>query len=57
MFRTAMSLEEGYKDKGEVIQNASDRQTDRETEESAGQGPSIQSRVRQLLSVSPSLTH
>lgn len=29
MFRTAMSLEEGYKDKGEVIQNASDRQTGR----------------------------
>lgn len=39
MFRTAMSLEKGHKDKGEVVQNASDRQMNRETKESAGQDP------------------
>lgn len=56
-----MSLEERCKDEGEAVQNASERQTDRhmdrETKEkSAGQGPSLRSRARQLLWVSRSLT-
>lgn len=45
MFRTAMSLEEGYED--EVVQNAPDRQThrqtqiNRDTKESAGPGSTV----------------
>lgn len=55
MFRTAMSLEKGCKDKGKAVRNASDRQADRrmnrETNESAGRDPALE------WSQAASLTH
>ena len=55
MFRTAMSLEKGCKDKGKAVRNASDRQADRrmnrETKESAGRDPALE------WSQAASLTH